>query len=252
MAYLEQNGELDYAGNVYVAQGRTVDTGHLVMTAAMARDQFYVGMSRAREKNRLYVVTGPPEPGAMSRREREAFTRERVPRRPALLERGEVEGALGIDLAPPETAPARPRAPWEAVVAQVLHKDEPLGTAIEQMAAAQDSVTNAGHLIQLTEAFWQRDVVPQIDEMIRQRIGEREYQRYLTDPERPAFLQLLRTHEIGGRASRTCLDAITARIRRRSSAASPRVSTAGREKNRPRPGARRRTWAERVPGGAVG
>ena len=250
VAYLEQNGELDYAGNVYVAQGRTVDTGHLVMTAAMARDQFYVGMSRAREQNRLYVVTGPPEPGAMSRREREAFARERVTEAAALLERGEVEGALGIDLAPPETAPARPRAPWEAVVAQVLHKDDPLGTAIEQMAAAQDSVTNAGHLIQLTEAFWQRDVVPQIDEAIRQRIGEREYQRYLTDPERPAFLQLLRTHEIGGRSIEDSLDAITGRgFQGARSIAGVLHGRLGKEP--PPARGQTTTFAERVPGGAV-
>ena len=31
MAYLEENAELEYAGNVYVSQGRTVDTAHLVV-----------------------------------------------------------------------------------------------------------------------------------------------------------------------------------------------------------------------------
>ena len=251
VAYLEENGELDYAGNVFVAQGRTVDVGNLVMTPAMARDQALVGMTRGREQNRLFVVTGPPEPGAMSRREREAFTRERVAEAAALLERGEVEGALGVDLAPPETTPARPRAPWEAVVAQVLHKDDPLGTAIEQMAAAQDSVTNAGHLIQLTEAFWQRDVVAQIDAAIRQRIGEREYQRYLTDPERPAFLQLLRTHEIGGRSIEDSLGAIT----RRGFQGARSIAGVlhGRlEKEPPPTGSQTTTFAERVPGGAVG
>jgi hypothetical protein len=36
------------------------------------------------------------------------------------------------------------------VVAQVLQKDDQLSTAIEQMKAAQDAVTNAGHLIQLS------------------------------------------------------------------------------------------------------
>ena len=30
-AYLEENAELAYAGNVHVAQGRTVDAGHLVV-----------------------------------------------------------------------------------------------------------------------------------------------------------------------------------------------------------------------------
>ena len=52
-------------------------------------------------------------------------------------------------------------------MAQVLAKDDTLGTALEQLKAAQDSATNIGHLITITEAFWWRDVVPQIDEAVR-------------------------------------------------------------------------------------
>ena len=249
-AYLEQSAELDYAGNVFVSQGRTVDTAHLVVGEDMSRDLLYVGMTRGREQNQMYVKTGPPEPQAMSRREREAITRERVAEAVALLESGDVEGAVGVDLAPPEPAPTRPRAPWEAVVAQVLHKDDPLGTALEHMQAAQDSVTNAGHLIQLTEAFWQRDVVPQIDEAVRQRIGEREYERYLKDPERPAFLQLLRTHEIGGRSIEDSLNAITGRGF--GGARSIAGVLHGRLEKEPPPArGQTQTFAERVPGGAV-
>ena len=248
--YLEQNAELDYAGNVFVAMGSTVDTGNLVVTPAMAPDQAYVGMTRGRELNRMFIVTGPPEPGAMSRLEREAYTRERIAEASALLEAGDVEAALRVDLAPPEPLSARPRAPWEAVIAQVLHKDDPLGTAIEQMKAAQDAVTNIGHLIQLTEAFWQREVVPQIDEAVRQRLGESEYERYLEDPERPALLQLLRTHEIGGRSIEDSLDAITARGF--DGARSIAGVLHGRlEKESPPARGETTTFAERVPGGAV-
>lgn len=35
--------------------------------------------------------------------------------------------------------------------------------------------------------------------MIRQRIGDPDHQRYLSDSERSASLQELRRHEIGGR-----------------------------------------------------
>ena len=90
-------------------------------------------------------------------------------------------------------------APWEAVMAGVLAKDDPLGTALEQMKAAQDFTSNIGHLITISEAFWWQDVVPQIDEAVRQRLSPREYERYLSDPERPALLQLIREHELGGR-----------------------------------------------------
>jgi hypothetical protein len=50
-AYLEQNGEPAYAGNVFVAQGRTVDTAHLVVSEGMTRDLLFVGMTRGREEN---------------------------------------------------------------------------------------------------------------------------------------------------------------------------------------------------------
>lgn len=47
-AYLEENAELAYAGNVLVAQRRTVDTSHLVVSEGMTRDLLYVGMTRGR------------------------------------------------------------------------------------------------------------------------------------------------------------------------------------------------------------
>jgi hypothetical protein len=58
-AYLEQNAELTYAGNVHVAEGRTVDTGHLVVSPTLTRESLYVGMTRGRERNTAHVVTGP-------------------------------------------------------------------------------------------------------------------------------------------------------------------------------------------------
>ena len=65
-------------------------------------------------------------------------------------------------------------APWEAVLAQALQQDEPERTALEVIQSAQDwSTTHAGHILQLAEAFWHLDVVPQIDEMVRQRISPR-------------------------------------------------------------------------------
>ena len=82
----------------------------------------------------------------------------------------------------PDRPSDRQLAPWEAVLAQALQQDEPERTALEEMQAAQDSATNTGYLLQVSEAFWWLDVVPQIDEMIRQRIGPREYERYMQEP----------------------------------------------------------------------
>ena len=98
---------------------------------------------------------------------------------------------------------------------------------------------NTGHLLQLSEAYWRLDVVPQIDEMVRQRVSPREYERYRQDPERPALLQELRAHEIGGRRIEDVLDAITAGPSP-GRGRSPRCSTAAWEKRSPRRGGRRR------------
>ena len=41
------------------AQGRTVDTCHVVATPAMTREAFYVAMTRGRHTNHTYASTGP-------------------------------------------------------------------------------------------------------------------------------------------------------------------------------------------------
>jgi conjugative relaxase-like TrwC/TraI family protein len=62
--YLADHGELGYARNSHVAEGLTVDDGgHLLVTASLNRRSLYVGMTRARQANTAYVVTGEPVPG---------------------------------------------------------------------------------------------------------------------------------------------------------------------------------------------
>jgi hypothetical protein len=57
-SYLAHNAELAYAGNVHVAQGRTVDTTHLLVTDSLSRQALYVGMTRGRRANTAHVITG--------------------------------------------------------------------------------------------------------------------------------------------------------------------------------------------------
>ena len=61
-SYLAASAELGYAGNVHVAQGRTVDTVHLLVTESLSWQALYVGMSRGRETNTAHVVTGSTAP----------------------------------------------------------------------------------------------------------------------------------------------------------------------------------------------
>ena len=210
-SYLAEHAELGYAGNVFTAQGRTVDTTYGLVTEGMTRDLAYVMATRGRERNVLFVITGPPDPSAPGRRERDQADRARLLAAHEHLQRGDTAAALKAFEAPPEPEPGWQMAPWEAIMAGILAKDDPLGTALEQLKAAQDYATNIGHLITITEAFWWQDVVPQIDEAIRERLEPGEFDRYMADPERPALLQLIREHEIGGRAVAESLDLITGR-----------------------------------------
>jgi hypothetical protein len=246
VAYLQESAELDYAGNVHVAEGRTVTAGHAVIEAGASRAQTYTAATRGRETNTIHVVTGPPDPAQPSRAEREAYTAAAIKQAAELRRQGDVAGARAVRLQMPDRPSKRQLAPWEAVLAQALHQDEPERAALEEMQAAQTSATNTGYLLQLSEAFWRLDVVPQIDEMVRERIGPREYERYLQDPERPALLQALRAHEIGGRRIEDSLDAITAEplTGLRSIAA----GLHGRLGKEPPPArGETRNWAERAP-----
>ena len=245
-AYLEENTELAYAGNVYVAQGATVDRARLVVSPGMSRDMFYVGMSRAREENTAHVVTGPPDPAGPSRAEREAFARKGLAQASELLARGDAQAARAVPLVAPEPAGMRDRAPWESVLAEIMRNDDPATSALEQIKQAQESVTNTRHLLELSEAFWWKDVVPQIDQAVRERMGPREYERYLKDPERPAFLQELRAHEIGGRGIEDSLDAITDRsLDGARSIAAVLHGRLGKGQSPER--GRTATWADRAP-----
>jgi len=56
--YVLENVELGYAATTHRAQGATVDTAHtLVVDDALNREALYVGMTRGREANNVYVAT---------------------------------------------------------------------------------------------------------------------------------------------------------------------------------------------------
>ena len=249
VTYLESDAELAYAGNVHVAEGRTVDRGHTVIDAGANRALVYTGGTRGREKNTFHVVTGPPDPAQPTRAERDAYAAAQIRRRAALREVGRPDLARDVPLRMPARPSGLQLAPWEAVLAQALQQDEPERTALEVIQAAQDFTTHTGHLFQLRQAFYQLDVVPKIDEMVRERISPAEYERYLKDPERPAFLQALREHEIGGRRIEDVLDSITAEpLDGLRSIAAGLHGRAGKEP--PPARGETKTWAERTPGQA--
>ena len=98
VAYLESDAELGYAGNVHVAQGRTVDRGHLVVDSGAVRSLVYTGATRGREKNTLHVVTGPPDPAQPTRAERDAYAMAQLRRSAALRKAGRPDLAREVPL----------------------------------------------------------------------------------------------------------------------------------------------------------
>jgi conjugative relaxase-like TrwC/TraI family protein len=55
--YVTGHVELAYAATIAAAQGRTVDTSHVVCAMGMDRESLYVGLTRGRDANHAYLVT---------------------------------------------------------------------------------------------------------------------------------------------------------------------------------------------------
>ena len=171
VSYLENHAELAYAGNVAVAQGRTVDTAHLLVTPTLTRESFYVGMTRGREANTAHVVTGPPQP-----------------------RKGE------------PLAQAEP----EAVVADILATEGASLTATEVMRQGQDAPVNSRHVFAMWSATTREAAYAAIDAAVRDRLTPAEYDRYLAEAQRPVFQRLVREAELSGRDLQAVIDVATA------------------------------------------
>ena len=60
-AYVGEHLDLGYAITAHRAQGVTVDTAHVVVTASTTRENLYVSMTRGRESNIAYVALDQPD-----------------------------------------------------------------------------------------------------------------------------------------------------------------------------------------------
>ena len=172
-AYLQESAELAYAGNTHVAQGRTVDTGHLVVSDTIGRESLYVGMTRGREANTAHVVTGPAE-------------------RPGKKE-------------------ADQQAPAEAILAAAMTRDTAGLTATETIRESQAAATNARYLMQIWSVLTRESSFRAADEGLKARLPEAEYRRYAREPERHALYAQLRSAELAGHDVASILDRATVR-----------------------------------------
>jgi conjugative relaxase-like TrwC/TraI family protein len=168
--YLEQDTELDYAGNVAVAQGKTVRAGHLIVSDTLTRESLYTGMTRGWEENLAHVVTAPK-----------------------LLP--------GMDQ--PEMPPA------EAVLASVMKQEGADPSATRVLREAQDWPNNTRHMVEIWQALSRGVAYPSYDEGLRARLPGPAYERYLADPQRPVLQDQLLGAEMGGHDVAEILDQVT-------------------------------------------
>ena len=169
-AYLSDHTELAYAGNIHVAQGRTVDTAHLLVTESVSRQALYVGMTRGRESNTAHVVTGPT--------------------------------------APPGQKPYQQAAP-ESVLASIIQRDEDDLSATEQIRQAQDWASGTGHLLTLWTAAVRQTLYPDIDQQIKARLTESEAWRYDREHSRKILQPQLRAAQLAGHDISVLINQIT-------------------------------------------
>ena len=170
-SYLARNAELAYAGNVHVAQGRTVDTAHLLVTESLSRQALYVGMTRGRQANTAHVVTGKT--------------------------------------APPGHKPYQQAAPESVLAGIMQHTDGDL-SATEQIRQAQEQSGGTGHLLTLWSAAVRQTLHPDIDEQIKARLTESEAWRYDREHARKALQRRLRAAQLAGHDIGALVEQITA------------------------------------------
>jgi hypothetical protein len=170
-SYLARHAELGYGGNVHVAQGRTVDTAHLLVTSTLSRQALYVGMTRGRESNTAHVVTGRTAPAGHE--------------------------------------PYLQAAP-ESVLADVLRRDGDDLSATEQIRLSQEWAGGTGHLLNLWSAAIRQTLYPDIDQQMKARLTDSETWRYQREHSRPVLQHKLRAAQLAGHDSGGIIDRITA------------------------------------------
>lgn len=158
-AYLAEHAELDYAGNVHVAQGRTVDVGLLAVTPSLDRRGLLVGMTRGRWENVAHVETGNTAPA----------------------------GQRPYEQATPEQ-----------VLASVLDRDSDELSATATLRAGQDWAWGMGHVMHLWSVAMHRTLDPRIDVEIVSRLSSEQARKFSGEFAREALHNRLREAQLAG------------------------------------------------------
>jgi hypothetical protein len=209
-SYLAASAELGYAGNVHVAQGRTVDTAHLLVTGSLSRQSLYVGMSRGRETNTAHVVTG--------------------------------------STAPPGKQPYQQATP-ESVLTSVMQRDAAELSATEAIRQSQEWASGTGHLLSLWTTAVRPAIHAEIDQHITAALTPDQAARFQQDHSRQVLHAALRAASLAGHDLRTVVAQITSAPLDGARSIASVLHGRLQRLHLPSPG-RQATWTERTPAGA--
>jgi len=169
-SYLERDGQLGYAGNTHIAQARTVDTCHEIVTDATVAESQYVGATRGRELNMRYTVTNRPGQADLRAEPAPATGGKEPP----VIDTGELVRLAAMD-----------------------HSGAEL-TATETIRAAQDEQERMPFLVDVLRATTRDANTAAVDQILRGRLSEHDYQRYQGDYERGLLQQRVREMQLAG------------------------------------------------------
>jgi hypothetical protein len=161
--YLERHAELAYAGNVHVAEGRTVETTHLVVDETAGRESLYVGVTRCSARNTAYVITERTRTADLSPLPRPA---------PAL------DDPAAAQDAPPHRL---------TVLAQTLEREQAQRTATQTMRQELEQSASLATLAPIWADVTRAHATRQYETILQPMLTPQEWQRYEHDPERGTF-----------------------------------------------------------------
>jgi len=206
--YLQQHAELAYATTVHAAEGRTVDTCHVLADAGLTRALLYVALTRGRAANFAYVITaartadlrsgtGPASQVSTQQTPADGSGSDDVGgAEPGLGAGGRATGAIA-----PRPQAREPWAPPEdrlSVLIAALERDEADLPALDVL---RDELARAGHLAHLG-AIWadlaDQESARRYDAALRQALSVDDYRRYEAEDARATLHRQVRSAELAG------------------------------------------------------
>jgi TrwC relaxase/AAA domain len=190
--YLFSHCDLAYATTPHAVQGRTVDTAHVLVDGLGDRQGLYVAMSRGREANYTYCVTGFPRLADVregSRPAPELARARRLAHEHQGLERADVS---------PAGEEQEPRRDPVGVLAYVMQRDGGVLSATETL---RRELANADHLGVLGSIWYdlaRRAQVIRFERVLREALPEGEAGAALSDAARTWLWRSLRDAEAAG------------------------------------------------------